>query len=281
MPLIPLLVVSSDLPGSVRPLMNLLLAMEEMTSEWCPYTNRRVLTFLGRHAAVLAGTVQPTPEWDHDPLFNPPARTFPGSAAMAGFPREGDAALDKADEEPLWRLMLHANWRHYCERLPATAAHRFYVEPTEFWMSDSIRDSGMPSRVLFLIRDPRSELAEIWHNGRRTGILPRMLTHVDTPLTLTEREGNRFVRAALDRLLQVERTAERTVLRYEDLVERPGWTWREVREWLALPERPAPEFAPTGHEWPERRWRPVQPDGVDAVFRKRMAAQMNAHGFAL
>ena len=281
LPLVPLAIVTSHLPGSVRPIMALLQAMPETFTEWCPLTDRRVLAYLVRHAAVLGGGVEPTPEWDHERLFHPPDEQLPASRLMAGFPAPGDPALDELGDSPMWSAMLQANWSHYCERLPTTAAPRFYLEPAGHWMPRALVMAEMPYRSLLLARDPRSELAELWLQGRHTGVLPLRVTHVDTPLSLAEREANGTVRDRLADLARVEASDEQMCIRYEDVVEQPAATWHRLRRWLQLPECEAPPPTPTGHEWPPARWRAALPTSVDAVYRKRMASQMEALGYGL
>ncbi len=261
--------------------MALLQAMPEACTEWCPVTDRRVLTYLVRHAAVLGGGVLPTPQWDPEVLFQPPEHHLPQSRGMAGFPAPGDPALDTVGGAAMWRTMLQANWQHYCERLPMAAARQFYVEPANPWLPEAVVFAAMPYRTLLIARDPRSELAEQWLIGRRTGVLHPTLTHVDTPATFAEREANHAVRDRLQDLARVTASAEQLCLRYEDCVERPADAWRRVRTWLGLPELPVPALPPTGHEWPTARWRGCLPAAVDEIYRQRMAPQLEAFGYAL
>lgn len=281
MPLVPFAVVTSYLPGSVRPVMALLQAMPEIFTEWCPRTDRRMLAYLVRHAAVLGGGVEPTPEWDHERLFHPPDLQQPASRAMRGFPSPGDPALDEFGSQPMWQLLLQANWQHYCDRLPTTAAQTFYLEPSDHWMPRAMVLAEMPYRTMLIARDPRSELAELWLQGRRTGVLPGPVTHVDTPLSLAERECNAGVRDRLADLAGVEASDEQICIRYEDVLEQPAATWHRVRAWLKLPECEPPPTTTTGHEWPRARWHKVLPPTVDDLLRKRMASQMEAFGYAL
>lgn len=282
MPLVPLVVVSSSLPGSVRPLMALLQPMQETFTEWCPITERRVLSYLVRHAAVLGGSVQPGERWNHETLFFPPSRERPETRAIEGFPSPGDPMLFVANEPPMWQLMLAHNWQRYCDRLPTGPTHRFYVEPSERWMPEAMALSGLPHRVLYVARDPRSELAELWHQCRLTGVLPEPLTPVDTPLSFAEREANWRFRERLGKCAQAKAHGNELQLciRYEDLLAQPAEAWQRVRRWLQLPERPAPTPTPTGHEWPPARWQPLMPRGVDAVLRKRMPTQLEALDYA-
>ncbi|MBX3462899.1 MAG: hypothetical protein KF830_06995 [Planctomycetes bacterium] len=278
MPLVPLLVVAAPLPGSVRPVMSLLQAMPEACTEWCPATDRRVLAYLVRHAAVLGAGVEPTPQWDTETLFHPPEHQLPPSRGMAGFPAPGDPALDAHGEAPMWRTMLQANWRHYGERLPAAAGRRLYVEPGSAWLAEAMVLAELPHRILLLARDPRGELIERWLQGRRTGVLDAELTHVDTLATFAERVAHHGVRDWLRDLAQVTETPEQTCVRYEDVVERPAEAWRQLRRWLELPELPAPDLPPTGHEWPAARWRPHLTEAVAALYRDRMQPELEAFG---
>lgn len=261
--------------------MALLLAMEETCSEWCPLTDRRVLTWFVRHAAVLGGGLEPTTQWDHETLFHPPDSDLPGSQRMAGFPAPGDPAMDAPGEAQMWQLMLRANWQAYCDRLPGTSARRFYVEPSSPWVSQAMVMAEMPYRTLLVARDPRSELTEVWLQGRRTGCLPHDLTHVDTPLSFAERSANFRVRDRLREFAAIQPSDEQICLRYEDIVERPAEAWQKLRAWLRLPERPAPAVPTTGHEWPTARWRNSLPQDVDALYRLRMAREMEAFGYEL
>lgn len=281
MPLVPLLVVSSNLPGSVRPLMALLTAMQETATEWCPATDRRVLSYFVRHAAVLGGGVMPNERWDHEALFRPPTRELPESRAIEGFPAPGDPMLFADGETPMWQLMLQHNWQAYCERLPTAASQRYYLEPTERWMPAAMAMAGMPVRTLFVARDPRSELAELWHQCRLTGVLPTPLTPVDTLLSFAEREANYRIRERLGHFAQIKPDEHQLCLRYEDLLAQPADAWRRVRTWLQLPETPAPATATTGHEWPQTRWQPLMPSGIEALLQKRLGPQMKAFGYAL
>lgn len=260
--------------------MALLLAMEEATTEWCPRTDRRVLAWLIRHAAVLGGTVTPSPAWDHEALFRPPDHHRSDAQTIAGFPTPGDPTLNEFGD-PMWQHLLHANWDAYCERLPTTAAHRFYVEPGSQWLPRGLVMASMPYRTLVVARDPRSELAELWTECRRTGVLPSTLTHVDTPMSFAEREANHRVRDRLRELGEIQQTPERMRVRYEDVIERPAEVWQQLRAWLLLPERQLPAIPPTGHEWTPSRWRSSLTQDVDAVYRAFMAPQMEALGYEL
>lgn len=261
--------------------MALLLAMPECVSEWTPATDRRVVAWLLRHAAVLGGGVTSHETWDHEALFRPPTRERPGSSAIEGFPAPGDPMLFADGEPPLWQTMLRHNWDGYCRRLPRVAAHRFYVEPAATWLPQGLGLAKLPYRTLLVARDPRSELAEQWMESRRTGVMPVGLTPVDTPLSFAEREANHWVRDRLESFARAAETGEQMRLRYEDALEQPAATWQRLRAWLKLPELPAPSLPTTGHEWPAARWRPLIPAGIDELLRKRMPRQMEAFGYAL
>ncbi|MBL9077508.1 MAG: hypothetical protein JNL08_08395 [Planctomycetes bacterium] len=281
MPLVPLVVVVAPQPGSLRPLFAMLRAMPEMATEWCPVGERRVLAYLVRHAAVLGRALDPTPEWDTEALFRPPEADLVDSRRMAGFPEPGDPAMDGLAEQPFWRTMLAANWSGYCERLPRTAAQRFYAEPGSQWLAEAMVLAKLPYRQLLLVRDPRSELAERWLAVGRTGVLPSGLTHVDTPLSYAERAARHAVRDRLRTLAAVRDSAEQICLRYEDLVERPAAAWARLRTWLQLPAMPLPAIPATGHEWPTARWRDCLQTDVDEHYRSFMGKELEALGYAV
>lgn len=279
-PLTPLLVVSNDLAGTIRPVMDVLLRMEEATTEWCPRTNRRVLCYLARHAQVLAGMTQASDTWNHETVFYPPIERERGTRRIAGFPGPAEHVGGWLDGAVLWQRMLQANWGFYCDRVPRTPAHRFYAEPSPPWLSTVLRDAGLPHKTLLIVRDPRSELAEHWMSGRRRGALPTILNCIDTPLSFGERQANRFVRARLAELAAVRGDADTLCVRCEGFLDDPQPAWDTVRNWLALPARTAPAAPTTGHEWPASRWRPLLPESVIELYRRKMKNELEALGYA-
>lgn len=272
--------MSNNVAGTIRPVMDVLLRMEETTTEWCPRTNRRVLCYLARHAQVLAGMTQPSESWNHETVFYPPTEGERGTRRIAGFPAPAEHVGGWFDGAALWQRMMHANWGFYCERIPRTAAHRFYVEPSPPWLHDVLRDSTLPHKTLLIMRDPRSELAEHWMSGRRRGALPPILNCIDSPLSFAERQSNRFVRARLADLTAVRGDADTLCVRCEDFLGDPRAVWDRVRAWLALPALPAPAPPATGHEWPPERWRPMLPQSVFDLYRKKMMKELEAAGYA-
>ena len=149
------------------------------------------------------------------------------------------------------------------------------------WCPDALLHAQMPYRALFIVRDPRSELAEQWMAGRRRGVLPAVLTHVDTPLSFAERQATHAVRTSLLRLAELQPGATQLCIRYEDLIGQTAEVWARLRSWLQLESRPAPPPPGTGDEWPANRWRQCLPDSVSALYDQRMRGEMEAHGYAI
>lgn len=261
--------------------MSLLTAMPELSADWCPLTDRRPLTYLIRHAAVLAAYVMPTATWDHDVMFRPPTAGAPGEFFIEGFPEPGNVELETRSDTPLAVAMLRHNVAEYANRLRERDDQRYFVEPTSRWATNLLTMAGVEHRAILLVRDPRSELAEVWRGVRRNGCLPSPVTHVDTPLAFAEREANWKYRELLADLARPRSDGNQLVLRYETLLADPNGTWARLRAWLSLPTLPPPVLRPTLHEWPEARWREILPAAVDDVCRQRMGNEMRAHGYAL
>ncbi len=279
-PLIPLVVVSTGLAGTIRPVLDVLLRMREATSEWSPLVDRRVLCYLARHAKVLAGMTAESPTWNHETVFYPPIQGERGTRRIAGFPGPGEHVGNELEGQLLWQRMLHRNWGFFCDRTPRRPDHRFYVEPAPPWLPITLREAGVPHRTLLIARDPRGEIVEHWMSGRRRGALPPVLNCIDTLLSLTERQANRFVRARLAELAKTPATPESLCVRYEDVIGATAETCARVRSWLQLPIADAPAAPSTGHEWPEARWRSVLPEPVYAHYRMKMRAELEALGYA-
>lgn len=279
-PLLPLLVASSDLPGSIRPVMNLLSAMPETTADWCPLTDRRPLTYLVRHAAVLGGYLRERPGWNHDSVIFPPSRLPTDFRGIEGFPEPGNKDLDGLDSLPLWQALLRENVANYCAAVRSGPEQRLCAEPTGWWTSTALSMAGIEHRTLLIVRDPRSELAEQWSSSGRLGALPGPITHVDTPLTYAEREANWVYRQQLDALAKLGPNPNQVLVRYEDVLAEPAKVWLRLRAWLGLAETALPTLEPTGHEWPALRWQTILPDSVSALCRRRMQREMEAHGYA-
>ncbi len=279
-PLLPLVVVCANLTGTIRPVMDFLLRMSEATTEWCPRTHRRVLCYLARHAKVLAGMTVDSETWNHETLFYPPIEGERTTRRIAGFPGPGEHVGNYLDGMALWQRMLQANWGFFCDRTPRRPEHIFYVEPVPQWLPKSLDEARLPHKTLVIARDPRSELGEHWLSGGRRGALPTVLNCIDTPLSLTERQANRFVRARLADLAKIQPTTDTVCVRYEDIVGDTARTWDRLRSWLGLTATPAPPPPATGHEWPEARWRPLLPDPVLAHYRMKMQRELEALGYA-
>lgn len=279
-PLVPFVVIATGLPGTLRPAMDLLLRLAEATTEWSAETDRRVLTYLARHALVLGDSTIENETWNHETVFYPPIVGERTSRRIAGFPGPCMHVGGLHDGQVLWQRMLNRNWGFYCDRLPRRAEHRFYVEPVPKWLPDVLATCGMVHRRLFVVRDPRSELAEHWMSARRRGALPAILNCIETPLSFAEREANPFLRAHLSGLAEIANDENTMVVRYEDLVGNTADSWRRIRSWLGLPDRAAPPPLDTGHEWPESRWRPLLPASVIAHYRREIGAEMEKFGYA-
>lgn len=280
-PLKPLLVVTNGLRGTIRPVMDVLLRMEEVTSEWCPLTDRRVLVWLARHAKVLAGATTETPEWNHEALFYPPIEGERTTRRIAGFPGPAEHVGCRHDGQLLWQRMLQANWGFYCDRVPRGPSTRFYAEPVPEWLPPVLAEAGIPHRVVVIARDPRGEVAELWHAGRRNGALPVAVNAVDTPMTLAERQCSLETAARIADLRRMKSTRETICVRYEDLIERTTAAWDRIRDWLGLPHRDAAPAPTTGDEWPESRWRPFVPDAANDLYRVRMGEHLEGLGYAI
>lgn len=278
--LVPVVVVTTGLRGTVRPVMDLLLRMGELTSEWCPLTDRRSLSYLTRHAKVLAGVTVENATWNHELIFYPPIAGERDTRRIAGFPGPGEHVGNLFEGQVLWQRMLHANWAFYCKRVPRRRTDRFYIEPAKPWLPIVLSEAELPHRTLWIARDPRSELAENWTAGARRGALPRIVNCIDSPLTLAERECNRFVRARLDQWARVETTPDTICIRYEDLLDQTGDVWQRLRTWLGLAAAPVPRAPATGDEWPATRWRQLLPDAVLELYRTKMRAELVALGYA-
>jgi hypothetical protein len=213
-------------------------------------------------------------------VFYPPIENEPGSRRIAGFPGPAEHVGYDIGGQSLWQRLLEANWAAYCQRLPRQPRHRFYVEPALPWLPTLLHFAAMPHRTLFVVRDPRSELAEQWMAGRRRGALPAVVNCIETPLSFAERQCNRHVRADLAERAGLEQSAAALCVRYEDFLGATTQVWERLREWLALPHRPPPRSPATNHEWPEPRWRPILPESVLALYRKKMRAELEALGYA-
>ena len=279
-PLTPLVVVTTGLTGTIRPVMDVLLAMAEATTEWCPLTDRRVVCYLARHAKVLAGVTTETAEWNHEALFYTPIEGERTTRRIAGFPGPAEHVGSPHDGRLLWQRMLKANWGFYCDRVPRRPGHRFYVEPVPQWLPYVLAEAELPHRSLVIARDPRGEVAEHWQSGGRKGVLPSVMNAIDTPLSLAQRLATRFVSARLAELATLPPTRDALCVRYEDFLHDTAALWARIREWLELPEQPAPPPPATGHEWPRSRWREVVPDSVITHYRNCMGPQLEALGYA-